>query len=115
MLKIHDELTAWVLGMNQYKGGRGADRQFYLSCWSGEPAKVNRKSDPGEPLIVPDPFLGVIGCIPPGKLADLDAGNDRARTGSSTGCFRLPPGPWPAPVDMERLSAARPGSSGRTP
>jgi hypothetical protein len=76
VVKIHDELTAWVLAMNQYRGGRGTDRQFYLSCWSGEPAKVDRKSDSGEPLIVPDPYIGVIGCIPPGKLAELDAEND---------------------------------------
>jgi hypothetical protein len=76
VLLVRDELTGWVLALNQYRGGKGADRQFYLSCWSGEPAKVDRKSDRGEPLLVPDPFLCVFGCIPPAKLAELDADND---------------------------------------
>lgn len=76
LMMIRDELTSWVGGMNQYRGGRGADRQVYLSCWSGEPAKVDRKSDKGEPILVTDPFLCVIGCIPPGKLRDLDAENE---------------------------------------
>jgi hypothetical protein len=76
VLVVRDELTGWVSALNQYRGGKGADRQFYLSCWSGEPAKVDRKSDRGESLIVTDPFLSVIGCLPPAKLAALEAGSE---------------------------------------
>ena len=76
VLMIRDELTAWVLSLNQYRAGRGADRQFFLSVWSGEPTKVDRAGKIEEPLIVIDPFVSVIGCIPPAKLAALDDGND---------------------------------------
>ena len=76
VLMIRDELTAWVLSLNQYRAGRGADRQFFLSVWSGEPTKVDRAGKIEEPLIVIDPFVSVIGCIPPAKLAALDDGED---------------------------------------
>src|SRR5262249_30303401 len=35
LLQCKDELTALIGGMNQYRGGRGDDRQTYLSLWSG--------------------------------------------------------------------------------
>jgi hypothetical protein len=43
LLFVRDELTAWVLGMNQYRGGRGADRQQWLSLWNGADLIVHRK------------------------------------------------------------------------
>ena len=59
-----------------YRSGRGSDRQNTLSMWSGVPMKVDRKSEPDDSLIVTNPFVSIIGCIPPAKLAVLDAGND---------------------------------------
>ena len=35
LLQFNDEGAALVASMNQYKGGKGSDRQFYLSLWSG--------------------------------------------------------------------------------
>ena len=67
---IVDELSAWVKSMNQYKGGNGADKQFYLSAWSGTEIIVDRVKNP-EPIRVPRPFVSVIGCIPPDVLPDL--------------------------------------------
>jgi hypothetical protein len=50
-----DELSGWVLSMNQYKaGGKGADRQFWLRVWSNAPVKVDRKSRK-VPAIIPEP------------------------------------------------------------
>jgi hypothetical protein len=69
MIILLDELTAWVNGLNQYKGGRGADREHYLSFWSGSTVKVNRAKK--YPLILSDPFLSVTGAMPPGVLNDL--------------------------------------------
>lgn len=67
-----DEVTALVQGMNQYKqGGKGRDRQFYLSAWSGSPCKVDRKADNGIPLIVHDPFITIFGGIQPEMLGAL--------------------------------------------
>jgi hypothetical protein len=66
---VRDEITAWAGSMNQYKGGRGADRQFFLSAWSGEQTTVDRKgSHQSGPVIVPRPFLAVIGGLPPAML-----------------------------------------------
>jgi Protein of unknown function (DUF3987) len=96
---FRDELTSWVLSLNQYRGGRGADRQFYLSAWSGEPFKVDRKSDREESLIVADPFLCVIGCIPPAMLAELDASN-----GGEDGFVHRILFVFPKPVKQRRWS-----------
>jgi hypothetical protein len=65
-----DELVAWVNALNQYKGGRGADRQFYLSGWSGEPVSVHRKNQQGS-VFVRHPFISVLGGLPPALLRRL--------------------------------------------
>lgn len=67
-----DEVTALVQGMNQYKqGGKGRDRQFFLSSWSGANIKVDRKSDGGIPLWVKNPVINIIGGIQPEMLGSL--------------------------------------------
>lgn len=72
MLMYQDEITSWVLGMNQYKGGKGNDRQFWLSAWSGQKTKVDRKSQiEAGPLIIQHPFVNVLGGIPPDMLEEL--------------------------------------------
>jgi hypothetical protein len=65
-----DELTGWVRSMNQYKGGYGADRQAWLSFWSGAKAIVNRKNRKA-PLILDKPFVSVVGALPPDMLTEL--------------------------------------------
>jgi putative DNA primase/helicase len=34
ILYMQDELAGWALAMNQYKGGKGADRKHWLSFWT---------------------------------------------------------------------------------
>lgn len=34
-----DELTGWVRALDQYKGGKGSDRQSWLSVWSNSPVR----------------------------------------------------------------------------
>jgi hypothetical protein len=70
VLFVRDELTAWARAMNQYKGGRGADRQTWLSFWNGATAVINRKSRK-EPIVLEHPFVGVAGCLPPEVLGEL--------------------------------------------
>jgi hypothetical protein len=79
LLMPQDEGVGWVRAMGQYKGGRGADRQFWLSAWSGKSHLVDRKSDGGVPICIPRPFINVIGNIQPdmlGELADHQGRND---------------------------------------
>jgi putative DNA primase/helicase len=76
VLATRDELSGWVRSMDQYKqGGKGADRQFYLSAWSSSHVAVDRKSRE-EPLIIQRPFVGVFGAIQPGVLPELGSGRE---------------------------------------
>jgi hypothetical protein len=75
VLIIKDELSAWLGSMNQYKqGGKGADRQFWLSVHTNQPVSVDRKST-DEPVIVARPFVSIVGGIQPEVLPDF--GKDR--------------------------------------
>jgi hypothetical protein len=77
LLFMRDELSGWVRGMDQYRGGRGADRQTWLSFWARSQTIVNRKSR-RTPLVLGNPFVCVTGGIPPdilGELAD-EGGRD---------------------------------------
>jgi hypothetical protein len=76
ILVFRDELTAWVRALDQYKG-RGTDRQFFLSAWSGEMVKVDRKIHHGRPIIIPHPFVSVLGGIQPDLLTELEAQGGR--------------------------------------
>lgn len=71
MALVRDELVGWVRSMDVYHaGGKGADRQHYLSMWSRAPIKIDRKSRP-DPIIVERPCLSVVGGIQPDILPDL--------------------------------------------
>jgi hypothetical protein len=76
LLLVRDELSGWVKSLNQYKaGGKGADRQFYLSAWAGVPLKVDRKGGQKEgptTISVERPCLSITGGIPPDILHSLD-------------------------------------------
>ncbi len=73
---MRDELAAWVKSMDQYKaGGKGSDRQFWLSAWSNSYVGVDRKSQE-EPLMIRRPFVGVFGSIQPAVLGELGGGRE---------------------------------------
>ncbi len=40
LLQVLDEVSSLVTSMNQYRGGKGSDRQWYLSTWSGQPTPL---------------------------------------------------------------------------
>jgi len=64
-----DELVSFITSMDQYRGGKGSDRQEYLSMWSGSPIKVNRRG--GEPIFVQHPVVGMSGGIVSDRVIDL--------------------------------------------
>jgi hypothetical protein len=68
VLLYRDEIMAWLNSHDEYKGGKGTDRQFYLSCWSQEPAVVDRVGLGGKPINLKEPFVSVLGSIQPDKL-----------------------------------------------
>ncbi len=71
-----DEMDGWVLGMNQYRsGGKGNDKQFWLSAWAGARAKYNRKGSHADgPLVVENPFAAVAGMMTPASLPNIRGG-----------------------------------------
>lgn len=66
---VLDELSSLLDGMNQYKGGRGADRSRYLTAWSGTAIYGIRRGSPA--VIAHAPRLSIIGCMTPGQLRRL--------------------------------------------
>lgn len=72
-----DEMTKWIMGMDQYKGGKGGDRPFYLSAWGGEPVTIDRAKHASEPIVVPHPYLTVAGGMTPDMLGEVSEGKGR--------------------------------------
>ncbi len=67
---VREELSGWVATMDQYRGGgKGGDRQVFLSLWSGEVIRVNRRT--GETVTQSWPVAAVIGGIQPDLLPML--------------------------------------------
>lgn len=65
-----DELSGFFSAMDQYKsGGKGDERQKYLSLWSSSFLKVDRKGD--EPIFIERPVVSVTGTIQPDLLAEM--------------------------------------------
>jgi len=75
VLVHRDELSGWVRSMDQYRQGKGADRQFWLSAWSNDPVAVDRKGNV-EPTIIEGPWLSVVGSIQPSVLSEVVAGRE---------------------------------------
>jgi Protein of unknown function (DUF3987) len=70
-----DELSGFFNGFNQYRsGGKGSDRQKYLSAYNGGAIKVNRKS--GNRVSLTQTSISLTGTIQPGvlrrQMSDLD-------------------------------------------
>jgi putative DNA primase/helicase len=74
LLVYRDELAGWVRSMDQYKGGKGSDRQNWLNLWNTDEVVVDRKSRLGEPVILATPFVSLFGGIQPAMLGVLGGG-----------------------------------------
>ena len=73
LVLLKDELIGFTRMLNQYKGGKGNDKTFYLTAWNGRGMfKGNRSKDHEKgPLVVTDPFIAVGGMICPDTLSEL--------------------------------------------
>jgi len=70
VMLLRDELAGWITSMNQYKGGKGNDVQFYLECWSGGQYSIDRKNL-DVPIIIPHTYLTVCGTCQSETLRSL--------------------------------------------
>lgn len=75
VLLYADELSGVLLGMNQYKGGKGSDRQFYLAGWSRS-FLANHRKKAGDTTIVDAPHFSVLGGIQPELLKTMEVEGD---------------------------------------
>lgn len=69
LISWEDELAGMILATDQYKGGRGRERQMHLSCWSAQPMSVDRKT--GGSVSVDYPHMSIAGGIQPELLPVL--------------------------------------------
>ena len=70
-LLIHrDELLGWIRSLDQYRGGRGSDRQNHLSAWQCQQICIDRRGNAG-PIIIPKPFYTILGSMVPDALGNL--------------------------------------------
>ena len=78
LINVYDEGSAWIGSLNQYKSGKGTDRQFYLSALNGSPIRVDRMKDRDQPTSIRHPFLSIVGNMTPETLGDLREGEGRS-------------------------------------
>ena len=64
-----DEIVTFVRSFDQYRGGKGGDRQRWLSLWSSEDLKVDRRS--ADTLMVTSPVVTIAGGVQPDVLGEL--------------------------------------------
>ena len=97
LIMIRDELSAFILGMNQFKGGKGNDRSNALKIWSGDRIvkdRVNHENN--EPIRCAHPSLSIVGGLTPDMLGELV--DPRGRADGFIDRFLLAyPDPLPVP------------------
>jgi len=68
-----DELNGWLKDMNKYKPG--SDLEFWLSCWSGEPATLTRKT--AKSSFVEMPLIPVLGGVQPAIFSQISTSENK--------------------------------------
>jgi hypothetical protein len=72
LIMIRDEMSAFLLGMNQFKRGKGNDRSNALKIWSNDKIVKDRVAyENHEPIRCYHPTLTIIGGIVPDMLSEL--------------------------------------------
>lgn len=72
LLAVYDELGSLFTSLNQYKGGKGSDRNNLMKMWACAPIIIDRvMNEFGEPIRIPHPCLSIMGNIPPAMLGEV--------------------------------------------
>jgi hypothetical protein len=96
-----DELSALFNSFDQYKGGKGSDRDFWKSAADGAAVKIDRASS--ETRFVAQTSISVTGTIQPEALRSQMAGGDRDGFWSRFMWVRLPLRRLPAPGNAPKI------------
>jgi 5S rRNA maturation endonuclease (ribonuclease M5) len=80
LIQILDELKGLINSLNQYKGGKGNDRQFILSLHNGGEISVlrkggNGKGDGRERITIPETCISITGGIQPSEISAIIGDN----------------------------------------
>lgn len=91
LLLVRDELAGFFTGLNQYKGGKGADEAAFLAMHGARTLVVDRKNLDKPSIYVPLANLSVVGAIQPGILRRVLT-RDRMESGMAARfLFAYPP------------------------
>jgi hypothetical protein len=69
ILLARDELAGWVKSFNEFKSGKGSDRENYLSLWTPAPTPIHRQN--ADDILIEHPILSITGTIHPDQMALL--------------------------------------------
>jgi hypothetical protein len=98
VFKIQDELTGWANSFDQYKGGKGAEEEFWLSLFSGMPDKINRV---GSSTFIKGTTCTILGGIQPELLGAM-ATDKRLDSGFMNRLLFTPAEPMPLETWSDR-------------
>jgi Protein of unknown function (DUF3987) len=73
VLVIQDEISAFINAQNQYRNGRGTDREAWINLWDGHAARVKRAS---KTLFINGARVSIFGGIQPKVFATFFADDD---------------------------------------
>jgi putative DNA primase/helicase len=101
---IRDEILGWVSSMDQYRAGKGSDRQEYLALWSAKTIKLDRKG--AEPIYRRYPVCCVVGGIQPDLVGGLH-NEAQQRDGFVERLLPIVPDTKPMPWTDDTISTER--------
>lgn len=105
LILYKDELLSLFTDMNKYRGGKGSDRQYLLSLWSGSPIKVDRKGSRGS-VSVDKPFYSILGWTQPDYLGEIGDAQGRDDGLLHRFLFSIPKADALPPFNKEGVSGA---------
>ncbi len=73
-LIFNDELAQFYKSLDMYRGGKGADRQQWLTIWDAGGIKNNRKSTGS--VFIPQVSISILGGVQPQTIRNMISGDD---------------------------------------
>jgi Protein of unknown function (DUF3987)/Bifunctional DNA primase/polymerase, N-terminal len=73
-LVMLDELAQFYQSLDMYRGGKGSDRQKWLTIWNGSGLKNNRKTS--GTIVIPQTAISILGGIQPETITNMVSGDN---------------------------------------